>query len=78
MENVEPAERPAAFLTKARLYEDGLSGRSNSAALREALLRAMELPHRLSANRMIEVVNALLTEEEYRTLLLHIKGEDDV
>lgn len=78
VENVEPAERPAAFLTKARLYEDGLSGRSNSAALREALLRAMELPHRLSANRMIEVINALLTEEEYRTLLLHIKGEDDV
>lgn len=78
VENVEPAERPAAFLTKARLYEDGLSGRSNSAALREALLRAMELPHRLSANRMIEVINALLTEEEYHTLLLHIKGEDDV
>lgn len=74
----ETAELPTPFLTKARLYEDGLSGRDNSAALREALLCAMDLPHRLSANRLIEVVNALLSEEEYEALLTHIKGEDTV
>ena len=74
----ETAELSAPFLNKARLYEDGLSGCENSAALREALLRAMDLPRRLSANRLIEVVNALLSEEEYEALLTHIKGEDTV
>ena len=74
----EAVEVPVPFLTKARLYEDGLSGHDNSAALREALLRAMDLPHRLSANRLIEVVNALLSKEEYEALLTHIKGEDTV
>lgn len=71
------ADRPRPFLDKARLYADGLSGRDNSALLREALLHELNLPRRLSANRMIEVINALLTEEEYRALLFHIKGEDE-
>ena len=64
------------FLTKARMMEEGLSGGSGSAALRERLLAAMGLPRRLSANRLLEVVNALLTEQEYSDLLLHIKGEN--
>lgn len=71
------ADRPLPFLDKTRLYADGLSGRDNSALLREKLLCELHLPRRLSANRMIEVINALLTEEEYRALLLHIKGEDE-
>ncbi len=69
------AERPAAYLTKARLYEDGLSGREDSARLRTALLKKISLPTKLSANRLIEVLNALLTEEQYRTVLCEIKGE---
>lgn len=77
VEDRAAADRPVPFLNKARLYEDGLSGGSNSAVLRERLLRELRLPHRLSANRMIEVINALLTEEEYSALLVHIKGEDE-
>lgn len=65
----------SAFLTKARLFEDGLSGGAHSAALRERLLGALDLPRKLSANRLMEVVNALLTEEEYCRLLVRIKGE---
>ncbi len=57
------------FLTKVRLYEDGLAGKDNSARRREKLLRALGLPHRLSVNRMMEVINAILTQEEYRALL---------
>ncbi|MBQ6830089.1 MAG: DUF4093 domain-containing protein [Clostridia bacterium] len=60
---------PPPFLTKARLYEDGLVGRENSAVLREALLCALGLPHRLSTNRLIEAVNALCSEEDYQRLL---------
>ena len=57
------------FLTKARLYEDGLVGGENSAVRRERLLMWLGLPHRLSANRMIEVLNVLLTPDEYERWL---------
>lgn len=68
-------QRPTPYLTKARLFEDGLSGGERSAALREALLKELGLPHRLSANRLVEVLNAVLREAEYEALLEHIKGE---
>lgn len=57
------------FLTKARLYEDGLVGGENSAVYRAALLRELQLPQYLSVNRMIEVLNAVLTEENYQKML---------
>ena len=76
VEDVLPTQN-VSYLTKARLYEDGWSGGKGSARLREALLCELGLPRRLSANRLIEVVNALLPEEEYMALLLRIKGESD-
>ena len=63
------AERPTPYLTKARLYEDGLSGREDSARRRTALLKRLALPSKLSANRLIEVLNVLLTEQEYKEIL---------
>jgi ribonuclease M5 len=69
VEDGESLHSPPPFLTKVRLYEDGLAGKDNSARRREKLLRALGLPHRLSVNRMMEVINAILTQEEYRALL---------
>lgn len=69
---VQDGETPAGalpFLTKARLYQDGLAGGENSARRREQLLGELGFPHRLSANRMIEVIHAVLTETEYEQLL---------
>ncbi|MBQ9861388.1 MAG: DUF4093 domain-containing protein [Clostridia bacterium] len=63
------AKRPTVYLTKARLYEDGLSGREDSARRRTALLKRLSLPTKLSANRLIEVLNVLLTEQEYEEIL---------
>ncbi len=57
---------PAPWMTKARLYADGLSGREDSAARRQALLREIGLPPYLSANRLVEVLNLTVSEEEYR------------
>ena len=68
-------ERSVPYLTKQRLYEDGLSGREDSARLRTALLKALSLPTKLSANRLIDVLNVLLSEEQYRAVLRQIKGE---
>ena len=56
-------------ITKADLFQDGLSGGANSRARRTALLKALDLPERLSANALVQVLNSLLTYEEYRALV---------
>ncbi len=50
-------------ITKADLYAMGLSGCANSEANRQKLLRALELPERLSPNAMLDVLNVLLTKD---------------
>lgn len=59
-------------LTKGDLYELGLSGRADSAARRRALLRAMGLPQNLSANRLLDVLNATVSEKQLAALLCEI------
>lgn len=66
-----PAGEP---VTRADLYEDGLSGGSESALLRGRLLRELGLPTRLSAKALLPVLGALLTREEYRALVQKIKA----
>lgn len=63
-----PPRQPMS-LTKADLSAVGLSGGVNSAQKRQALLAALELPPSLSANRLLEVVNATVTPEEWAKLL---------
>lgn len=59
----EPARR-AGGITKATLYELGLSGGPGSAEKRRALLKELDLPEKLSANALLDVLNALYTEAE--------------
>ncbi|MBQ9859513.1 MAG: DUF4093 domain-containing protein [Clostridia bacterium] len=64
----EAADAPPArlmSLTKADLAAVGLSGGVNSAIKRQALLAALELPPTLSANRLLEVLNATVTPQEW-------------
>ena len=51
-------------ITKADLFALGLSGGPGAAERRRALLKALDLPERLSPNAMLEVLNALFTPEE--------------
>lgn len=60
---VSPAPR-AVEITKADLYQLGLSGRADSAARRAALQKRLALPTHLSANALLEVLNLLYTREE--------------
>lgn len=46
-------------LTKLDFYEDGLTGKENSEALRLQLLRQLSLPHYLSANALLQVITLL-------------------
>ena len=51
-------------ITKADLFALGMSGGPGAAERRRALLKALDLPERLSPNAMLEVLNALYTREQ--------------
>lgn len=64
------AVRPAPRITKADLYARGLSGGEGSREKRAALLRRMELPERLTADGLLDVLNAVMSREEFYDLPL--------
>ncbi|MEA4894019.1 MAG: DUF4093 domain-containing protein [Oscillospiraceae bacterium] len=57
-----------ALITKLDLFETGLSGGKDSAEKRQALLSKLSLPSKLSSNAMLDVLNALMTREEFLKL----------
>ena len=57
-------ERPPQ-ISKADLYARGLSGGEGSREKRAALLRKLNLPERMSADAMLDVLNALMSREEF-------------
>ncbi|ADU27604.1 toprim domain-containing protein [Ethanoligenens harbinense] len=62
----EQTEAPRRRVTKADLFADGLSGGEQSAEKRRALLRKLQLPERLSANGLLDMLNAMYSYEEYK------------
>ncbi|MBR5774077.1 MAG: DUF4093 domain-containing protein [Clostridia bacterium] len=69
------SEQKRGYMTKVRLYEDGLSGGGNSANLRKALLKKLGLPERLSANSLVKVINESVSEGEYISALESARDE---
>ena len=53
------------MITKADLYRLGLSGRENSARKRAELIRSLDLPERLSADALLDVLNAIMSRDEF-------------
>ena len=68
IDNVE-RERAAPRISKADLYTLGLSGRERSAEKRKKLLPMLELPERMSAEAMLDVLNALMSREQFLSFL---------
>ena len=60
----ETAKTSEPPITKTELFEWGLSGRDNSAELRQKLLADLGLPLYLSCNSMLEIINSLYTRKE--------------
>ena len=60
-------ERQGARITKADLFAAGLSGTPGSAGRRKALLRKLSLPEKLSPNALLDVLNSLMSREEFLT-----------
>jgi len=56
-------------ITKADMFELGLSGGPGSAEKRRRLMGRLDLPERLSANGLLDVLNVLYTREEFLMLL---------
>ncbi|MEF2941025.1 MAG: DUF4093 domain-containing protein [Oscillospiraceae bacterium] len=69
---IEGEETPAAGarVTKADLYAAGLTGGADSKAARQRLLAQLDLPEHLSTNALLEVLNALMTREEFQKLYI--------
>ena len=63
-ESAENGERSRA-ITKADFFRDGLTGRPDSGEKRDALKRKLELPQRLTANGLLEVLNRLYDYQTY-------------
>ncbi|MEL4105740.1 DUF4093 domain-containing protein [Oscillospiraceae bacterium WX1] len=62
------ATRAGDPITKADLFELGLSGTSGSAERRQTLMKMLDLPERLSPNNLLDVLNVLMTREEFYRL----------
>ena len=63
-----PAEERPAQITKADLYARGLSGKEGSSDKRRQLLKQLGLPERMSADAMLDVLNALMDREAFYCL----------
>jgi len=63
-------------VTKADFFSLGLAGGPDSSRHRQALQKALGLPQRLSANGLLQVINALYSREEFLRLARGNKEED--
>ena len=59
------SRRTGQMITKADLYRLGLSGRENSAKKRSELIRELDLPEHLSADALLDVLNATMCREDF-------------
>lgn len=57
-------------ISKADLYKKGLSGAPGSAVLRRQLLLQLGLPQRLTADGLLDVLNATMSREDFLALQL--------
>lgn len=68
-ENTPKTDENTRKITKTDLFEDGFTGSTNSAERRKMLEQKLNLPTHLSTNKLIEVLNILLTYDQYKDLI---------
>lgn len=64
----EENKKSAPRISKADMYARGLSGREGSAEKRTQLIRQLGLPERLTADGLLDVLNATMSREEFLML----------
>lgn len=62
-------------ITKADLFEDGLTGGNDSSRRRLELKRHLGLPEHLSANALLQVLNVMMSRKDYKNLVGDLFGD---
>ena len=62
-------------ITKMDFYEDGLTGHTDSANMRQRLLKRLGLPTYVTTNSLVDIINSLMTYEEYIDILPQIQDD---
>ncbi len=68
-------KEPARPITRMDLYEDGLMGGTDSASKRRLLSTSLDLPARLSTNGLLEVLNHIISYEEYKRIIKNVEEQ---
>lgn len=66
-------KKESLVFTRARLFDDCLIGRANSEEKRKKLLKELSLPSALSTTAILEVLNTMYTEDEYKQAIEKIR-----
>lgn len=64
----EENKKTAPRISNADMYARGLSGREGSAEKRARLIKQLGLPERLTADGLLDVLNATMSREEFLTI----------
>lgn len=64
-------------VTKLDFYDDGLTGKPDSAKKRKLLLKQLCLPERLTTNALIDIMNTFLSYDEYKKAIEMIDENDE-
>ena len=64
----EENKKSAPRISKADMYARGLSGREGSAEKRAQLIKQLGLPERLTADGLLDVLNATMSRDEFFAL----------
>lgn len=67
----------AQKITNYHLYEDGFTGGKNSKSRRAQLLKKLDFPERISTSALLQLMNAFMTFEEYKSVVNIIDENND-
>ena len=65
-------DRKKDDITKMDLYDDGFIGGQNSSEKRQLLLKNLGLPELLTTSSMLEVLNSIMTKDEYDNIICEL------
>lgn len=63
-------EKRERLISKADMFALGLSGKSGSKEMRKKLIKQMDLPEHISADALLDILNATMSREEFLQLQL--------
>ncbi len=69
--------RERCGITKSDFYEYGLTGTFNSNKNRQKLKKYLSLPENMAANSLLDVLNCIMTHEEFTTLCGKLFSDDN-